>query len=105
MPVGAAPPGDRVTGQRRRGVQASGPAPRDEFEFRRATQLDVVAAVRRLPARQREVVVLRYFLDLGEAEIAQTLGINVGRLSRSWQRPGGSCRPGAVELRARVGDD
>ena len=50
----------------------------DAFEARRALELDVTAAVRRLPPRQRETVVLRYFFDLGEAEIAETLGVNVG---------------------------
>ncbi len=35
-------------------------------------------AVQGLPGRQKEVVVLRYYLDLTEAEIAQTLGISRG---------------------------
>lgn len=35
-------------------------------------------ALRRLPARQREVLVLRYYLDLSEAEIADELGISTG---------------------------
>lgn len=35
-------------------------------------------ALRRLPRRQRTVVVLRYFDDLSEAETAATLGISVG---------------------------
>jgi DNA-directed RNA polymerase specialized sigma24 family protein len=35
----------------------------------------VVSALRALPARQREVVVLRYFADLPEAEIALVTGI------------------------------
>jgi len=48
------------------------------FENNQAVQLDVVAAVRRLPPRQRDTVVLRYFLDLGETEIAATLGVTVG---------------------------
>ncbi len=38
----------------------------------------LAAAVRRLPRRQREVIVLRYYLDLSEAEIADTLGISPG---------------------------
>jgi RNA polymerase sigma-70 factor (sigma-E family) len=38
----------------------------------------VVAALRRLPARQREAVVLRYYLDLTEAEIAKAMGISQG---------------------------
>ncbi len=36
----------------------------------------VVSALRALPARQREVLVLRYFADLPEAEIASATGIS-----------------------------
>lgn len=39
---------------------------------------DVRAALRALPARQREVLVLRYWSDLSEADIAATLGISRG---------------------------
>jgi RNA polymerase sigma-70 factor (sigma-E family) len=39
---------------------------------------EVRAALVQLPRRQREVVVLRYFLDMSEAEIATTLGISRG---------------------------
>jgi RNA polymerase sigma-70 factor (sigma-E family) len=35
-------------------------------------------ALRRLPKRQRAVIVLRYFEDLSEVEIAETLGCAVG---------------------------
>jgi RNA polymerase sigma-70 factor (sigma-E family) len=38
----------------------------------------VLAALRALSCRQREVVVLRYYADLSEAEIAATLGISKG---------------------------
>lgn len=38
----------------------------------------VIVALRELPARQREVLALRYYLDLSEAEIARTLGIAPG---------------------------
>lgn len=38
----------------------------------------VLDALRSLPDRQREVLVLRYYLDLSEAEIATTLGISAG---------------------------
>lgn len=38
----------------------------------------VVAALGQLPPRQREVLVLRYYVDLSEADIATTLGISRG---------------------------
>jgi RNA polymerase sigma-70 factor (sigma-E family) len=38
----------------------------------------VVAALRRLPDRQREALVLRYYADLSEADIAATMGISRG---------------------------
>ena len=38
----------------------------------------VLDALRSLPDRQREVLALRYYLDLSEAEIARTLGISTG---------------------------
>ncbi|HVA43739.1 MAG TPA: sigma-70 family RNA polymerase sigma factor [Acidimicrobiales bacterium] len=38
----------------------------------------VTAAVRSLPPRQRAAVVLRYYEDLPEADIARTLGCSVG---------------------------
>jgi RNA polymerase sigma factor (sigma-70 family) len=39
---------------------------------------EMVAALRRLPRRQREVLVLRYYLDLDVTEIAATLRISPG---------------------------
>ena len=38
----------------------------------------VIAALRGLPERQREAIVLRYYADLSEAEIAATMGISRG---------------------------
>src|SRR6266567_2447927 len=38
----------------------------------------VVAALRKLPERQREAIVLRYYADLPEAEIATAMGISRG---------------------------
>jgi RNA polymerase sigma-70 factor (sigma-E family) len=38
----------------------------------------VIAALRELPARQREALVLRYYLDLSEQEIAEAMGISRG---------------------------
>jgi RNA polymerase sigma-70 factor (sigma-E family) len=39
---------------------------------------EVVAALRALPHRQREAIVLRYYADLSEAEIATAMGISRG---------------------------
>jgi len=45
----------------------------------RVTQASVVwAALAGLPAKQRAVMVLRYYEDLSEAEIADTLNISTG---------------------------
>lgn len=43
-----------------------------------AQRRDLVAALRRLPKRQRAIVVLRYFEDRPDAEIADLLGISAG---------------------------
>jgi RNA polymerase sigma-70 factor (sigma-E family) len=41
----------------------------------REERAEVMAAVRRLPGRQREALVLRFYLDLPEREIAQVMGL------------------------------
>lgn len=46
----------------------------------------IVGEIRRLPDRQREAVVLRYYLDLPEAEIAETLGISPGSVKTHLHR-------------------
>jgi RNA polymerase sigma-70 factor (sigma-E family) len=43
---------------------------------------EVRRALLRLPARQRAAVVLRYYEDLGEAEVAEALGVSRGTVSR-----------------------
>ena len=70
---------------RHRGVQARYviPAVRhlhgtDEDALVSERRTAVLDALRGLPERQREVLVLRYYLDLSEADIAQTLGISRG---------------------------
>jgi len=42
------------------------------------TYADVLARVRTLPARQREALVLRYYLDLSEAQTAEVMGVSTG---------------------------
>ena len=46
----------------------------------------ILAAVRTLPRRQAEVLVLRYFSDLSEAEIAETLDISLGSVKTHTSR-------------------
>jgi RNA polymerase sigma-70 factor (sigma-E family) len=41
-------------------------------------QRETVAALRRLPPRQREAVVLRYLADLPEQETAAAMGVSIG---------------------------
>lgn len=47
---------------------------------------EVLRAVRALPRRQREVLVLRYWSGLTEAEIADTLGVSRGTVKTSASR-------------------
>jgi RNA polymerase sigma-70 factor (sigma-E family) len=46
----------------------------------------VVAALRNLPVRQREVVVLRFYADLSEAQIAFSMGITRGAVKSHTSR-------------------
>jgi len=47
---------------------------------------EVWALVRTLPRKQRAVIVLRYYEDLNEAEIADALGISVGTVKSQASR-------------------
>jgi RNA polymerase sigma-70 factor (sigma-E family) len=51
-----------------------------------AEQDQLWAAVADLPMRQRQVLVLRYYLDQSEAEIADTLGISRGSVKKHASR-------------------
>ena len=46
----------------------------------------VLATIRRLPARQREVLVLRFYLDLDEEEIAASMRISRGTVKSTTSR-------------------
>jgi len=46
----------------------------------------VLAAIRRLPERQREALVLRFYLDLDEAEIAASMRISRGTVKSTTSR-------------------
>ena len=69
-----------------RAVDAPDPAP---DTVRREAVLD---AMRALPQRQREVLALRYYLDLSEAEIADALGISRGAVKSHASRGAAALR-------------
>ncbi len=46
----------------------------------------MLAALRTLPDRQRDVLVLRFYLELSEAEIAASLGIGAGTVKTHTRR-------------------
>jgi len=46
----------------------------------------VLDAIRRLPDRQREVILLRYWSELSEAEVAHTLNISIGAVKSNASR-------------------
>ncbi|MGI8900866.1 MAG: SigE family RNA polymerase sigma factor [Nocardioides sp.] len=66
-------------------------ADHDAVESERRTQ--VLDALRALPERQREVLTLRYYLDLSEAQIAETLGISRGAVKSHAFRGAAALRP------------
>src|SRR6266480_7313564 len=52
----------------------------------------VIAALRTLPPRQREALVLKYYADLSEAQIASTMGISRGAVKSHTARGTASLR-------------
>jgi RNA polymerase sigma-70 factor (sigma-E family) len=69
------------------------PAPgADEASLASGRRAAVLAALRGLPRRQREVLALRYYLDLSEADIADTLGISRGSVKAHASRGAAALR-------------
>jgi RNA polymerase sigma-70 factor (sigma-E family) len=64
----------------------------DEDVLRDERRRAVVEALGRLPRRQREVLALRYYLDLSEREIAQTLSISQGAVKSHASRGAAALR-------------
>jgi RNA polymerase sigma-70 factor (sigma-E family) len=89
---------------RHRGVQARHTPPvvpdrpgADHDALAAERRRQVLDALRRLPDRQREVIALRYYLDLSDADIATTLGISRGAVKSHASR-------GAATLRTLLED-
>jgi RNA polymerase sigma-70 factor (sigma-E family) len=53
-------------------------------------QREIMRAIRQLPPRQREVLVLRYYLDLPDADIAAVMGIGASSVRSAARRAGQS---------------
>ncbi len=62
-----------------------------------AERLDLVKALRALPRRQRDVVVLRYLMDQSEESVAGVLGVSVGSVKTHASR-------GLAALRLALGE-
>ncbi|GLY01284.1 MULTISPECIES: SigE family RNA polymerase sigma factor [Actinoplanes] len=70
----------------RSGLLRLGLLRRDRDESDTPAILDVRSALRRLPLRRRECVILRYAFDLPEKEVAAILGISVGAVKSHTSR-------------------
>jgi RNA polymerase sigma-70 factor (sigma-E family) len=64
--------------RRRRRLSALINEPLALVDIHLAERIDLARALRRLPRRQREVVVLRYLADWSESDVAGTLGVSAG---------------------------
>jgi RNA polymerase sigma-70 factor (sigma-E family) len=66
---------------------------------------DLVTALRRLPRRQREAVVLRYLGDLSEVQVALEMGCSVGSVKSHGARGLATLRRHLSEATRGDGDD
>ena len=64
--------------RRRRRVSGLASDPLAIVDVYQCERIDLARALRRLPRRQREVVVLRYLADWSESDVAEALGISAG---------------------------
>ena len=82
---------------RERPLHPDDPAPVAEDQAAMVAERDyLMRALAALPRRQRTVLVLRYFNDLSELEIADALGCSVGTVKSQ-------ASPGLARLRASAG--
>jgi RNA polymerase sigma-70 factor (sigma-E family) len=81
---------------RRRRTVASHPMP-PATATTTPDRVDLHRALERLSARQREVVVLRYFADLPEAAVADALGCSVGTVKQHASRALAALRAALTE--------
>ncbi|WP_079161396.1 SigE family RNA polymerase sigma factor [Streptomyces fodineus] len=68
----------------------------EEGAYDQLERRDLIKAMKGLQRRQREVLVLRYFADMTEAQVAETLGISLGSVKAYGSR-------GIAALRVAMG--
>jgi RNA polymerase sigma-70 factor (sigma-E family) len=87
----------KVVSQHPTDAPTSGPGADDELlhGVRRRLVIDALAG---LPRRQREVLVLRHYLDLSEREIAETLRISTGAVKSHASRGAAALRRNLSQL-------
>jgi RNA polymerase sigma-70 factor (sigma-E family) len=68
----------RIMGMRLLSKPMPDMASAEEGAYEALERDELKAALRKLQRRQREVLVLRYFADMTEAQVAETLGISIG---------------------------
>lgn len=80
-------PAREATSQQSWAVPAEAVAPSAETSMLSGEDArEVMQAVRALPDRQREALVLRFYLDLSDAEIAKAMGISPGSVRSNVHR-------------------
>ena len=62
------------------------------------TRDELWKVLQKLPVRQREAIVCRFYLDMSEAETADALGVSLGTVKSSTSR-------GLAALRAALGSE
>ncbi len=87
----------KVVSQHPTDAPAAGPGADDELLHGVRRRL-VIDALARLPRRQREVLVLRHYLDLSEREIAETLRISTGAVKSHASRGAAALRRNLSQL-------
>jgi len=83
--------------RRRRRLSSLVNEPLSLVDIHQAERIDLARALRRLPRRQREVVVLRYLADWSEKEVATALGVSAGAVKSHASR-------GIIALRHHLDD-
>ncbi len=74
---------ERDRRRQRQLIALDSPASRDPYV---AERLDLYAALRALPRRQRQIVALRWIGDLSEAQTAAALGVSLGTVKSQSSR-------------------